>query len=418
MGRLSTPRRLAGVGAARPSGPREWLSELSGGLGDAGLLIPIAIAFVAINGLNATAVFAGAGLAYIGTALYFQVPVPVQPLKAFAAAAIALELDASTIAAGALLMAAAMAVLSATGAAGWLAARFPLVLVRGIQASVALLLVKAAIELAERGNWAGLPPIDPTAGVAMAVASCGLLFVARSARLPASMIVLGAGIAVGLAVGGLPSGITPGPEAVTLSWPGGGEFAAALTALVIAQLPLTFGNSIVATADAERTYFGERARRVRPGRLAASIGAINAAAGLTHGMPTCHGAGGVTAHYRLGARTTVSTLSFGVLLVALGIGFGDSLPALLRVVAPGALAGMLLFVAIEHGLLAAQLERLPDRVLAAGVGLVTLLSGNLAIGFAVGAAVLVARAARNRISGAEAPSPRRQAPPTTPAEVR
>ena len=53
-----------------------------------------------INGLNATAVFAGAGLAYLATALYFQVPVPVQPLKAFAAAAIALELDATTIAAG------------------------------------------------------------------------------------------------------------------------------------------------------------------------------------------------------------------------------------------------------------------------------------------------------------------------------
>jgi hypothetical protein len=29
-------------------------------------------------------VFAGVGLAYIGTALYFRVPVPVQPLKAFA----------------------------------------------------------------------------------------------------------------------------------------------------------------------------------------------------------------------------------------------------------------------------------------------------------------------------------------------
>jgi hypothetical protein len=58
--------------------------EIAGGLGDAGLLIPIAIAMVTVNGLNATAVFAGVGLAYIGTALYFRVPVPVQPLKAFA----------------------------------------------------------------------------------------------------------------------------------------------------------------------------------------------------------------------------------------------------------------------------------------------------------------------------------------------
>jgi hypothetical protein len=247
----------------RLSKARRWLSELSGGLGDFGLLVPIAIAFVTINGLNATAVFAGAGLAYVATALYFRVPVPVQPLKAFAAAAIALELDATTIAAGALLMAAAMALLAATGLAGWLAARFPLVLIRGIQASVALLLVKAAVELAERGNWAGLPAIDPAAGVLMAVAACGVLFFARSARLPAALIVIGAGIVVGLAVGGLPTGIHPGPESVSLSIPNGAAFATALTALVIAQIPLTFGNSIVATADAERSYFGERAESVR-----------------------------------------------------------------------------------------------------------------------------------------------------------
>jgi SulP family sulfate permease len=388
---------------------REGLSELSGGLGDWGLLVPIAIAFVTINGLNATAVFAGAGAAYIATALYFRVPVPVQPLKAFAAAAIALELDATTIAAGALLMAGSMAILAATGAAGWLAARFPLVLVRGIQASVALLLVKAAIELAERGNWSGLPAIDPTAGLAIALCACGFLFAARSARLPATLIVLGSGAVVGLVVGGLPAGVHPGPEAISLTIPDGAAFGTALTALVIAQIPLTFGNSVVATADAERSYFGERAERARPNRLAASIAVINTGTGLIQGMPTCHGAGGVTAHYRLGARRAVATASGGALLLVLGIVFGDSLPALLRLIAPGALAGMLLFVAIEHGLLAASLERLGDRVLAAGVGLVTLTTGNLAIGFGFGLVILLSRAALARVSGTASP---RSAPRT------
>src|SRR3954453_11246664 len=120
--------------------------ERGGGLGDAGLFIPIAVAMITLNGLNATAVFTVAGLAYIGTALYFRVPVPVQPLKAFAAAAIALHLSAETLAAGALLMAAAMAVLAITRTAGWLPEGFPPALVRGIQASVAPLLAKAAIE--------------------------------------------------------------------------------------------------------------------------------------------------------------------------------------------------------------------------------------------------------------------------------
>ena len=374
-----------------------FLQELSGGLGDAGLLIPLAVAMVALNGISATAAFGLAGIAYIATALAFRVPVPVQPLKAFAAAAVALGLDAEVIAAGALLMSAAMAILALTGLAGWLAARFPLVLVRGIQAAVAVLLVKAAIDLAGKGNWEGLPEIAPAIGFATAALACLALFAARGwSLLPGSLAVLAAGFAIGLAVGGFPDDLSLGPGAVSLSLPDGAAFGTALSALVIAQLPLTFGNSVVATADAERTYFGARASRVTPNRLAVSIGLWNALAGVFAAVPLCHGAGGVTAHYRLGARSALATLSAGALLLALALALGDSLPALLRVLAPGALAGMLLFVAIQHGILAMSLEGAADRAAAAVVGVVTLLAGNLAIGFAVGVAVLVARAVWRR----------------------
>jgi hypothetical protein len=59
---------------------------------------------------------------------------------------------------------------------------------------------------------------------------------------------------------------------------------------------------------------------------------------------------------------------------------------------------MLLYVAIQHGLLAARLDSAFERVIAAGVGVVTLLSGNLAIGFGAGAAVLLARWAAERLA--------------------
>ena len=376
----------------------EWLRldrrEVAGGLGDAGLFVPIAVALIAVNGLSATAVFAGAGLVYVLTALYFRVPVPVQPLKAFAAAAIALKLDATVLAAGALLMSLSMAVLALTGLAAWLAERFPVVLVRGIQASVAFLLCKAAVDLADKGNWPGLPAVDPTLSLGVAVLSCAVLFLlATHRRLPGTLVVLAGGTVAGAIVsGGLPP-VELGPQAIDIAVPDAAAFGTALTTLVLAQIPLTFGNSVVATADAERTYFGERASRVRPNRLAASIGAANLAAGVTAGMPVCHGAGGVTAHVRLGARTAAATASTGVLYLVLALAFGASLPALLQLLLPGALAGMLLFVAIQHGLLAASLERLPDRVLAAAVGVTTLLSGNLAIGFALGVAVLLTRRA-------------------------
>ncbi len=336
-----TSSRQGGAGRARTP----WLSELAGGLGDCGLFLPIAIAMITLNGLNATAVFVGVGAIYVATALYFRVPVPVQPLKAFAAAAIALNLGPEVLAAGALLMALIIGVLGASGLAGWLSARFPLVLVRGIQAAVALLLLKAAVSLAERGNWEGLPAIDPLLSGAIALGAFIVLVLARNRSLPASLIVLGAGALVGVLAGSLPDGVGLGAQPVSLAVPDGAAFATALTALVIAQIPLTFGNAVVATCDAERQYFGERASRVVPNRISASIAAGNVIGGLSGGMPVCHGAGGATAHYSMGARSGRATVAAGVIFIGAGLLLGASLPAVLMVLAPGALAGMLAFVA-------------------------------------------------------------------------
>jgi sulfate permease, SulP family len=388
---------VAAATLKQPAGWRAPLRELAGGFGDVGVLIPLAVALIAINGLNATAVFGGVGLLYIATALYFRVPVSVQPLKAFAAAAIALELDAATIAAGALMMAAAMGALALLGVADRIAARFPTVLVRGIQVSVALLLAKAAIELAEKGNWEGLAPIDPALGLVTAALACAFLLICRPGGwLPGSLIVLAAGVAIGIAVDGLPSGLELGPAPLELTGPRGADLGVALTALFLAQLPLTFGNSVVATADVEHAYFGARARRVTPNRLAASIGVANLLAGFAGGLPSCHGAGGVTAHYKLGARTAGATIAAGAVFLALAAGLGASLPVLLTLLAPGALAGMLLFVAIQHALLATSLKGAGDRAIAAGVGLVTLASGNLGVGFAAGVVAMLARAGLRR----------------------
>lgn len=383
--------RLGLPSALRSAGLRFDRHELAGGLGDMGLLIPLAVALITLNGLSATAVFVSAGGTYIATGLYFRVPIPVQPLKALAAVAIALRLEPEVIAAGALLMSCALALLSVGGLASWLAERFPQVLVRGVQASVALLLVMAGVELAQRGNWAGRPEIAEAASLCLAGAACLALLVlgGRRGSLPGSLLVLCAGLGVGLAVGGGPGPLSYGPAPVDVSIPGQAAFLTALTALVLPQLPLTFGNSIVATADAERSYFGDRAARVRPHRLAASLAAANALSGLTSGLPLCHGAGGVTAHAKLGARTALATISAGALLVLLGAGLGQSLPALLQLIAPGALAGMLVYVAIQHAILASQLERSWERVLAAGIGVVTIASGNLGVGFMAGAAVLL-----------------------------
>jgi len=92
-------------------------AELAGALADLGVLVPIAVALIVKNGLSATAVLLPAGLLYVTAGLLYRLPVPVQPLKAFGAIAIAQGLGSNEIAAGALLMGMVFILL---GASGWL----------------------------------------------------------------------------------------------------------------------------------------------------------------------------------------------------------------------------------------------------------------------------------------------------------
>ena len=89
------------------------------------------------------------------------------------------------------------------------------------------------------------------------------------------------------------------------------------------QLPLSLGNSVFATDDVLHHYHGGAARRVTPARLCLSLGLVNVGSGLLGGMALCHGSGGATAHYRLGARTAGATLAAAGLYASLAAGAGS-----------------------------------------------------------------------------------------------
>ena len=134
----------APLAARRLNRPLFDIAELAGAVADLGVLVPIAVALIVKNGLTPSAVLLPAGLLYIMAGLIYRVPVPVQPLKAFGAIAIAKGLGSSEIAAGALLMGGVFVVL---GAAGWLdrvAKVFPHPIIRGVQLSVGLLFCQLA----------------------------------------------------------------------------------------------------------------------------------------------------------------------------------------------------------------------------------------------------------------------------------
>ncbi|HBG18257.1 MAG TPA: hypothetical protein DDY32_03005, partial [Desulfobulbaceae bacterium] len=63
--------------------------ELAGAFGDLGTLLPIVVGMIFINKLSPSSVFLTFGLFYLVTGYYYRLPVPVQPLKAVGAIAIA-----------------------------------------------------------------------------------------------------------------------------------------------------------------------------------------------------------------------------------------------------------------------------------------------------------------------------------------
>ena len=358
-------------------------AELAGAVGDLGVLVPIAVALIVKNGLTPTAVLLPAGLLYVAAGLIYRLPVPVQPLKAFGAIAIAHGFGADDIAAGALLMGLLFLILGASGLLDWVAKVFPHPIIRGIQLSVGLLFCQLAWRLVSNTPKAFTDhrhSIWWLAGATVVVIAVALLLRRHQITLVFLAIAV---VAMVLAFHG---SFAFGPSAVHVPHLSGPAFAAAAVALVLPQVPLSFANSCLATADTARTYFGDAAQRVSPGRLATTLGLANLFAGSISGMPVCHGAGGMTAHRTFGARSGGAPIMLGSMLIALALGMGATLTVALSGFPVPILAGLLTVAGLLHITLLKDLRGPWHWALAIAVGITGFLS-NLAVAL-VGALVI------------------------------
>ncbi|MBI5576744.1 MAG: hypothetical protein HY896_10340 [Deltaproteobacteria bacterium] len=373
---------------------RRNVQEFSGSLGDLGTFLPLAVSLIAVCGLDAAPVFFSAGLFYVAASLSFRLPMPVQPLKATSAVAIAIGAAPQEIAATALFMGAIFISIAVFRLDRPLKALFPRPVVRGIQLGLGILLVKGGWNLLGKDLWtpsfeaAGLT--IPAGAIVAAVTAVLLLLSARDRRFPSALAAVLLGVLCGLwwAAPGTLSSLSAGFSLPGFSIPSSADLDTVLFTLLLPQIPLTFANSIVATAATCRTCFGKSAEKVTERRLSASLGAANLFSGLAGGLPMCHGSGGVTAHYRFGARTGRAGLFIGSILLLLGAFFGNSISSLCSLV-PAAVLGMfLLYVGIEHGRLIRDILHLPRETgVAVSIGLITLATGNLSIAFGAGIAL-------------------------------
>ena len=378
----ATPRARTDPGAVRVVRGRgwTWLGESAGSVADLGVLVPIAVAMIVVNGLSPTAVLLPVGLTYLVVAWHYRLPVAVQPLKAFGAVAIAVGAGPDVIAAGALLMGLLFVVLGLTGWLDRLARAFPVPVVRGVQLAVALTFVTVAAGLVVDPPASFGGPPAPALAVVAALVLTTVLVLRPSLVLVA---VLGGLVVAVLVADGGPA---LGPAPLTTGWPGGAAFATAAVLLVLPQLPLTFANSCLAPADAARVYFGERAARVTPSRLALSLGGANLVVGSVGGMPLCHGAGGMSAHHRAGARTWRAPALIGGALALVAVGVGNGLAQVLAAFWLPVLAALLLVAAVAHVRLLRDVRGVDAWavvVVVAGLGVLVHLALGLVVGLAL-----------------------------------
>ncbi len=375
---------------------RSAISELSGALGDLGTLVPLTVALITVNGLPATSVFFGVGVAYLLTGLFYRLPIPVQPLKAVAAIAIARGLPGTTVAAAGWWMGGLLLLFALTGLYRWLDRFFTRPVIRGIQLGLGLMLVQSGLMLVSRpqvvpgGEERVIHLASRALPLGWLVAAAALLLLGlalRHRRYLASLLLLAFGGLMALTVGGagrVLGGIRLGIAFPVPALPSTADLMSALLFLVLPQIPLTLGNAVFATVDTAQAYFGSQARRVTPRNLLTTMGISQLVAALFGGMPVCHGSGGLTAHYRLGARTGAAPLIMGALCLALALFVdGNALPVLALIPYP-VLGTLLAFVGVQHSLLVRDLRGWEEAGVALTTALLGFATGNLALGFGGG----------------------------------
>jgi len=368
--------------------------ELAGSLGDLGTLLPLAVGMIVLCDLQATAVFFLAGLFYILAGGYFGVPTAVQPMKTIGAYAIAAGLSAQQITSAGLWMGVILLLLGLTGLIEIIRKYTPKSTVRGVQLGLGVVLLSKGLKLIidEDPSLAvqSVGPVD--LGLIIGVAGLVLTFLLLdNKKIPAALVIVALGIIAGL-IFGRPMDTSDFhwglhlPDPLPYGWPDWEVLLWVLPMVVLPQLPMTIGNAILSNTDVSHEYFSDAAHRVTNRAVTLSQGLANIVVFFFGGMPMCHGAGGLAAHYRFGARTAGSNIIIGAVFVILALLFGEGIVPVLRVMPLAILGVLLTFAGLQ---LALMIQDLTDRrdffvvLLMLGLTLVF----NLAVAFLTGIAV-------------------------------
>ena len=376
-------------------------TEFAGSLGDLGTLLPLAAGLIIINRLDPTGIFFTIGLFYILTGLYFRVTCPVEPMKVISGYAIAMSISAAQIQASCFWVAVILLLFGLTGLIDVITRFISKPVTRGIQLATGILLITQGVHLMLGSSKLqlvqgtaepylqiqrlGFLPIGLLLGLGLGLLCLVLL---DNKRLPAAVVVIGAGVLIGLLAGSRQGweDLTLGlnlPALLPYGLPTAADFSFALVILILPQIPMTIANAVIANADLSNQYFGEKSSRVTQRGLCVSMALANATSFFLAGIPLCHGAGGLASRYRFGARTGGSNLIIGIIFLLIAVMFGEHTLILVHLLPLSVLGVLLVFAGAQLGLTVIDMhDRKEFFVILLIVGIT--LAANLAAGFLVG----------------------------------
>ncbi|MDK2890052.1 MAG: hypothetical protein PWR21_684 [Methanoculleus sp.] len=349
-------------------GIRITLEEIAGAVGDFGTIFPILLGVAIVcPDVNVSHFFLFLAAWFVITGLYYRLPVPIEPMKAIGAIVIAEGLCAGEIVASGIIVGALFLLLGLVGGMTWIGEHIPKSVVRGVQAGLALLLLRTSLGYI-------------VADALFAAVSIGIILIffvlSQRTRVPdvSALLVLLIGLGAGIAVQGMPPFRLMPIPALVIPMPA--DFLAGTWNLALPQIPLTIANAILATSLLTYDLFPKKG--VDPDRLSRTIGAMNLVSTPFGGFPMCHGAGGLAAMYRFGARTGGANIVAGIFILIFAVAFAP--PEVLTLIPFGVFGALLVFVALELGKHSAKTES----YLVTGVIAVLTLVVGLTVAFIVG----------------------------------
>ena len=346
------------------------LREFAGALGDFGTLIPFTIGYIVVCGLNPTGILLGIGLTNIFLALFYRLPLPVQPKKAIGTIAIANKWPASRVF-GAGFGVGMIWLVLAVARVGHVLNKIPKCVIRGIQLGLAFILALAGAEMLKENLHLAVPLLAIS------------LLLLRNRVLPTAIFL----ILLGFVIAWLEGTLQLSTLKVTLDLPSLHTFSLddlvyGLAYAGIAQVFLTLTNAVLATIALVHDLFPDR-MDVTPQNLIVNMGLMNVVTPFIGGMPLCHGAGGLAAQHLFGARTGGALIMEGTLEIILALLFSQSILAIFTAF-PLAVIGVMLFLAAtELGRVSLDLETKEEIFIMALTALISA-TFNIAIGFVSG----------------------------------